>query len=116
MGDGLIQDILHVVPKAGCFTSADPVGRCKWMDAGCPQDLIGVDVPDTSQKMLIQKQGFDASGPGLQEFCEFLLRDLKGFRAQIAKRLDRIHAASAEKHHVTETSDITEVKMERAGL
>ena len=57
------------------------------MEAGSKERLVGVDVAETPQELLIQQQGLESHAALGQPLCEFVRFDLKWLRSQCFQSL-----------------------------
>ncbi len=56
------------------------------MDAGCEKGLVGVDVADSGQHRLIEKQPLHSGPASSKAFCEFLGRALQRFGSEASEK------------------------------
>ena len=57
--DGKFEHFLNRIPQARTFRSAQVFARTGRQDPRVKQGFVGIDIPDTGNKTLIQKDGLD---------------------------------------------------------
>jgi hypothetical protein len=73
-----IEDMAHGLPETVGFLVFYLRGRGFRVDSCIEENFVGVDVPDSGDRSLVEKNGLDAPFPSGKDRREFLESDLKG--------------------------------------
>lgn len=107
-GHGPAKNAAQTPPQTANFFRAQAGGGNQGMEPRREQDLIGIDVADTGQKALVEKQALQTACAAPDETREFVEADLKRFRAKtlesafLSARLPPIQSQPAEFSHIPE--------------
>ena len=88
------------------------------MNAGYKQDFVRINIPDATQKLLIQQKCFDHASPLPKPFVEFVERDAERVGPQLcdAFRSGQIEVEAAELANIVEAKDAIVELQNRPGI
>jgi len=113
-GDGVTENVLQRTPQFRSFLWNQRRTETRGMDLGSPETFVGVDISDTAQDGLVEKQSLDARTARADAVGKGLGLDFKRLSAEsqefVVQRLTReiSHAAEAARVGVAELAAIIE--------
>src|SRR5581483_10264474 len=68
--DSFSQHLLHRCMQTVEFRSGEPRGHPAWPDAGAEETLVGIDVANTMQQLLVKQRSLDRGATPVEEPSE----------------------------------------------
>ena len=93
--DGRLQDRLKSRAEAVKAGAGQAAGHARGTDAGAEEALVGVDVPYSVEKGLVEEGGFDVEPAAVEERSEIVGGDSEGFGAWSGEGCGERKAAEA---------------------